>query len=138
MTHFSGPLEDRLLVRERFGAYSDSVFQNDVNAWLSHWTDDGLWLLANNKEIRGKAALKAQWEKLWSSLRKVMFFTEIGRIEIDGDHAKTRSYCREILYFHDGSMQKVVGMYTDELIRTQATWLFARRNYQLIADEKKT
>lgn len=136
MTNFSGPLEDRLLIRERFGTYSDSVFQCDVEAWLSNWTDDGIWMLSN-KEIQGKTTLRTQWGRLWSALNKMMLFTEIGSIEIYADRAKTRSYCREILYFRDGSMQKVVGMYEDELIRTSGDWIFSRRNYQLISDAEK-
>ena len=136
MTDFSGPLHDRLLIRERFGAYSDSIFQSDVEAWLANWAEDGAWTLFN-KEIRGKSALRARWDRLWSTLSKVTFFTEIGFIEVAGERAKARSYCREILHFRDGVPQKVVGMYEDELVRTNGIWLFARRNYQLLADEGK-
>ena len=134
MKNFSGPLEDRLLIRELFGTYCDSVFQGDVEAWLTNWADEGIWILFN-KEIRGKIELRAQWEKLWSTLNKMMFFTEIGSIEINGERALARSYCREIMHWHDGSIQKVVGMYEDELIRENGEWLFIQRHYKLLADE---
>lgn len=134
MTNFSGPLEDRLLIRELLGAYSDSVIQCNVEAWLANWTDDGIWKLFN-KEVRGKVALRGQWERLWSTLSKMMFFTEIGSIEIDGERAKVRSYCREIMHFRDNSMHKVVGMYEDELVRANGEWFFGRRSYQLLAHE---
>ncbi len=136
MKNFSGPIEARFQIRELFGAYSDSVFQKDVEAWLSHWTDSGVWLLIR-QEVRGKAELRAQWEKLWQSLNNMMFFTEIGSITVEGDRARCRSYCREILHLKNGSIQKVVGMYEDELISVNGEWYFERRNYQLISDEKK-
>ena len=39
------------------------------------------------------------------------------------------------MHWCDGSIQKVVGRYEDELVRANGEWLFARRNYQLLADE---
>ncbi|CAN7604379.1 nuclear transport factor 2 family protein [Phenylobacterium sp. LjRoot219] len=131
---FEGPLEHRQLIRERFGAYSDAVFRGDVAGYLDCWAEDGVRVWAG-REVQGKAALRAQWEKIWEGLEKMAFFAEIGAIEVRGERATARCYCREILVLKGGAVRKVVGVYDDELVRDGGVWLFARRTYQLFMDE---
>jgi len=131
---FEGPIEDRLLIRERIGAYSDTAFQCDREAWLANWTDDCIWNTLG-QEFRGKSQLRDQWAKIWESLEKMAFFTEIGAIEVHGKAANARCYCREILFLRDGSVRKLVGQYDDALVRDNGVWLFARRSYKLLMSE---
>lgn len=131
---FSGPLEDRLLIRERMNAYADAAFRADREAWLASWDEDCLWV-ALGQEHRGKPALRAQWDQLWAGLRKMTFFTEVGAIEAAGDRATARCYCREILVLADGGVRKMVGAYDDELVRRNGVWLFASRRYELFLVE---
>jgi ketosteroid isomerase-like protein len=134
---FEGPAEDRQLIRERVGAYSDATFRQDVDAWLACWTEDGVRAQAG-AEHRGKAALRDMWEMVWGTLDKLGFFAEIGAIEVRGDQATARCYCREILFLKGGGVRKVVGVYDDQLVRENGVWLFARREYQLFMDEGVT
>ncbi len=131
---FEGPFEDRLLIRERMGAYSDAVFQRDKELWLANWIEDCVWLTLG-QEFRGKPQLRAQWTKIWESMEKMAFFTEIGAIEVRGETANARCYCREILFLKDGRVRKVVGQYDDAMIRDNGVWLFARRSYKLLMAE---
>jgi ketosteroid isomerase-like protein len=127
---FHGPLEDRILIRERYGAYSDAVFQRDQDAWLACWKEDGTWELFD-QEISGKEALGKQWSELWSALDRMSFFSEIGSIEVQGGWARVRSYCHEIVALRSGDLLKVVAQYHDELSKENDEWLFARRRYTL-------
>jgi ketosteroid isomerase-like protein len=133
---FTGPAEDRLLIRERMGAYADAAFRRDMEAWLANWSAEPVWRTWG-QEFRGRDALRAQWEQIWTGLKmeKMAFFTEIGAIEVAGDRATARSYCREILQLDGGRIRKVVGAYDDELVREKGVWLFARRDYSLFMDE---
>jgi ketosteroid isomerase-like protein len=131
---FTGSFEDRLLIRERYGAYSDAVFRRDVEAWLTNWTEDCVWAVFAT-EHRGRSALRAQWDAVWSSLSSMAFFAEIGAIEVDGDRAAARCYTREILCPKAGGVPKVVGAYADELVRENGVWLFSRRSYSVLIDE---
>lgn len=131
---FTGPLEDRLLIRERMNAYADATFRGDVEAYLDCWAEDGV-RIGNGEEVRGKDALRAQWSKFWAWLDKMTFFTEVGAIEVDGDHATARCWCREILFLKGGAVRKVVGVYEDQLVRQDGAWRFARREYTLFMDE---
>jgi ketosteroid isomerase-like protein len=131
---FRGPFEDQSLIRNRVGAYSDATFRADAEAWLACFTDDAV-RSQNGSEVRGKPALRAMWDEVWGFLEKMALFAEIGAIEIDGDRARARCYCREILFLKGGGLRKVVGIYDDVLVRQGGDWLFARRDYQLFMDE---
>lgn len=131
---FVGSLEDRLLIRERYGAYSDACFRQDQAAWLACWTEDCVWRPVG-LEFRGAAGLKAGWEQIWAPVDKLAFFSEVGAIEVDGDRATARCYCREILQLQDGGLRKLVGAYEDVLARVNGAWLFVERTYQLLMSE---
>lgn len=131
---FTGPLQDRLLIRERMGAYADAAFRGDREAWLANWIDDCVWF-SLGQEHRGKAAMRDQWAVIWANMERMGFFTEIGAIEVDGDRASARCYCREILVMKDGSVPKLIGAYEDELVRRGEDWLFASRRYTVLLAE---
>jgi ketosteroid isomerase-like protein len=130
---FTGPLEDRILIRERIGTYSDSICRADLDEWLGCWTDDAV-RIHDGAEVSGKPELRAFWDMIWSAVEQMGFFTEIGAISVDGDRAVARCYTREIMTFHGGGSMKVVGVYDDELVRERGEWLFARRSYQMLME----
>lgn len=132
---FTGPLEDRILIRERMGSYADAAFQNDCDAWLDNWVADCIWT-GPGFELRGKPALQAQWQAIWATQDAMAFFTDIGAIEVQGDRALARCYCREILALKGGEFRKIVGRYDDELVRQNGQWLFAKRRYSVLMDEQ--
>jgi ketosteroid isomerase-like protein len=130
---FTGSTEDRLKIRERIDAYSDAVIRCDVDAYLACWTDDGQ-RSGSGGECRGKPALRAHWDGIWSALDRMAFITQVGSVEVDGERATARCYCLEIFRLRDGDVHKLVGMYDDELVRASGDWLFARRGYQVLID----
>lgn len=131
---FTGPLEERLAIRELHDAYADAGFRGDMEAWLDCFADDCVWITPHG-EMRGKDQLTAMWNQIWSTMGALGFFTVMGAIEIDGDTARDRAYIREVFLAKDGSMQKLVGRYDDELVHTGGVWKFAHRNYQVLIRE---
>lgn len=127
---FTGPIEDRLAIRELYGTYADSASGADCDAWLACWTDDCLWETSFGN-FAGKDAMRAQNDLLWQAMDRMGFFNEIAGIEIDGDRASARCWCREIVMMKDGSVMRVVGRYDDELVREGGEWRFRRRSYTL-------
>jgi len=131
---FTGPKEDRDAIRELYAAYSDASACIDVDAFLACFAEQGQW----NTHIfqrQGKTELRSQWEELWVGFEKVGFLTEIGSIEVDGDRAACRCVAREIIRLKSGGLFKLVGQYRDEIVRENGRWVFARRNYDPIAEE---
>lgn len=132
---FTGPAEDRLLIRELIGSYSDAAFRSDLEAYLACWTEDGVRTQAGQPELRGKAALRDMWNAIWGMIERMAFFAEVGAIEVDGERATARVYCREIVFLKGGGVWKLVGIYNDQLVREGGAWRFARRDYELLMDE---
>ena len=131
---FNGPLEDRIAIRELHETYADAGFRGDKQAWLDCWTEDCVWITPFG-ETRGKAALSGQWDALFATLDALGFFPTLGSMQVDGGHAVTRSYIREIFLAKDGSFQKLVGQYDDTLRREQGVWKFVKRDYNVLIRE---
>jgi ketosteroid isomerase-like protein len=130
----SGPLEDRILIRELYSLYSDASGQMDTDAWLDCFTHDGEW----NSHIfrcKGTEELRQQWDTLMANFEKVGFLSEIGPIEVTGDTARARSYAREIIRLKDGGLFKLIGAYDDYLVRQSGEWKFQRRDYRPLVEE---
>lgn len=134
---YKGPVEDRLAIRERIETYSHAVFLKDADLWISNWAEDGVWNLPSiGVEMVGRARIRAAWEQAMSGFALAGFFALPGAIEVDGDAATARSYTQEILVLKEGGVRKVVGAYDDTLVKRDGTWLFARRSYNVLHDEK--
>ena len=131
---FIGSVEDRLKIRERMDSYSDAVFRADLDDYLACWSEDAT-RSGFGGSCQGKPELRAHWHQVFQMLDRMTFFTQTAAIEVDGDRATTRSYCREILVLKDGAIRKLIGVYDDELVRDGDDWLFARRNYAVFIDE---
>ena len=134
---FSGPLDDRIAIRELHEIYADTAFRSDREGWLGCWAEDCRWITPFG-EVRGKAELIEQWGKIGESFGVIGFFPVLGAIEVTGDRATCRSHVREIAAMHDGGLYKVVGRYDDELLRTDSGWRFARRSYTALIRENGT
>jgi hypothetical protein len=85
---FSGPIEDRLGVRERFDSYSDAV----VPA----------------VSVRAPKRCVTTGTESGRCCRRWGFVTQIGSIVIDGGTATARSYCLETLRFHDDTIRQLI------------------------------
>jgi uncharacterized protein (TIGR02246 family) len=134
---YTGPVEDRLAIRERIETYSHAVFLHDADLWISNWAEDGVWHLPSiGIDISGRANIRAAWEQAMSAYSMAGFFAVPGAIEVSGDTATARSYTQEILVTTDGALRKIVGAYDDALVKRDGAWLFARRSYNVLHDEK--
>lgn len=131
---FTGPIEDRLAIRELYGMQSDGSATRSTENWLACWDEDAVWH-TNNFVCTGKAEIRSQWETIWSSFEKVAVLAEVCAIEVAGDVATGRAIAREIVVLKGGGIYKLVGLYRDRFARRGDGWVFTRRDYESIADE---
>ena len=127
---YSGPAEDKQLIRERFEIYSDAVIRQDIDAYLGCWTADGR-RSGSGGECAGKDELRTHWHGIFSAIEQMAFFTQFASLTADGDCAWARSYCLEIMKLKDGATRQPVGEYDDELVRVAGDWLFSHRHYRV-------
>ncbi|MFA7584625.1 MAG: nuclear transport factor 2 family protein [Novosphingobium sp.] len=131
---FSGPMEDRMAIRELYDTYGDASCRGDVETFLSCWAQDGQWN-THLFQCTGTAELREQWNALWTGFDKVAFIGNVLSIEVDGDTASTRSLAREVIALKGGGVFKLAGLYRDSLVRQDGAWRFLKRDYEVLVEE---
>ena len=125
---FTGPIEDRMQIRDLIDSYTDAVHQRDAAAWADTWTEDALWDLGAG-EIKGRANLVAAWVKAMENYSFVAFDGHPGMINVYGARADLRTYTSEFLIGTDGTTTAIKGQYDDRLVKEAGRWRFQSRRY---------
>jgi ketosteroid isomerase-like protein len=131
----SGPVEDRLAIRELVESYNDAVMRFDAEAWADNWADDAIWSLPGVGEVTGKGAIVATWKRAMSAFEFVGFFASAGPIVVTGASATGTWYQQEFLHQKDGAKRAVTGRYQDEYVKRGGRWYFTKRVYAVLKME---
>lgn len=142
---FTGPIEDRIAIRELMDTHAHGVMTKDAELWGSIWADDASWSLLDYPDLgafEGKAAIVAAWTESMKSYgldnctRPMVYFMQPGSIEVDGNRATAVAYTIEI-YDQPGTNKRIhgTGRYDDELEKRDGRWLFTKRNYGIVFEE---
>lgn len=129
-----GPLEERQLIQELYGYYSDVSSRGDKQGWLSCWTDDCRWKTALFED-QGKQAIDQRWNILWADFEVISFLANVGFVHVEGDRAQGRAVTQEWIKMTNGSTSRLMGYYEDELRRENDIWLFSSRTYVCTGNE---
>ncbi|WP_156679800.1 nuclear transport factor 2 family protein [Sphingomonas profundi] len=139
---FTGPGEDRLLVRELIESYADAVTRRDAAAWAALWAEDARWSmpdLGTGVELAGKSTIVSAWIGMMAQYHgpadapwAFSFVSILGGMAIDGDRATARSTSIEAFDDGTGRTVRLRGRYDDEMVREDGRWLFAVRTWRLM------
>jgi uncharacterized protein (TIGR02246 family) len=132
----SGPLEDRIALRELVESYNDAVMRLDAEAWASNWAEDGVWSLPSIGEVAGRERIVGMWAQAMGQLEVDGFFASAGPMVVDGDRATATWYQQEFLRSKDGGRRFVIGVYDDEYVKQGGRWYFRRRTYSIRRSEE--
>lgn len=132
----SGPLEDRMAIRELVDSYNDAVMRFDGDAWAENWRDDATWVLPGAGEFTGKENFFPIWQGAMSGFSFVGFFASAGPIIVDGDKAHGTWYQQEFLHQKDGVKRTVTGKYEDDYVKVDGRWYFQKRVYDVLNSEE--
>lgn len=124
---FTGPEADRLALRELIDSYSDAVMRLDAEAWIATWAQDAEWSFRGSV-TRGRDDILRTWKAAMADFSGVLFLSQPGRIEVNGDRARMITHTFEHLTAADGKIRLQSGLYHDEAIREDG-WRFARRSF---------
>lgn len=132
MKGFSGPLADRVAIRERIERYNDAVFRRDADDWAECWTEDAEWQVGENS-ASGRKAIRDLWITLMDGLEAAGMYVTHGAVAIADDMAESRCYMLEMLKKRDGTELLVSGRYDDRLRRdADGEWRFLGRAYSVL------
>jgi len=127
----SGPIEDRLAIRELVDSYNDAVMCFDEEAWASNWAEDATWDTGGGP-VTGKGAIVPAWREAMSRFSFVGFFASAGPIVVDGDAAHGTWYQQEFLHQKDGGKLNITGQYEDDYVKAGGRWYFKQRIYKVL------
>jgi uncharacterized protein (TIGR02246 family) len=126
---------DRLAIQELIARYNDAVMRMDAASWSSTWAEDGVWSLPGVGDgIIGRERIVETWKMAMSQFEFVGFFASPGPLHVDGDTARGTLYQQEILYLKEGGERRVIGRYTDDFVKVDGQWKFAKRVYEVLRD----
>lgn len=142
---FTGPIEDRVAIRELMDTHAHGVMTRDADLWGSIWAEDAQWELPEYPDLgvfTGRETIVAGWVEsmkaygLDNMTRPMIYFMQPGSIEVDGDEASAVAYTIEI--YDDPQTGKRVynnGRYDDRLRRIDGAWKFTYRAYRIVFAE---
>ncbi|MEO0440107.1 MAG: nuclear transport factor 2 family protein [Pseudomonadota bacterium] len=128
---FSGPIEDRLAIRELHDSYCDAVLRKDPDDWGALWTEDAVWSLMGT-EVVGRENIVNLWNGAMSAFDAVSFLGIPGSLEITGDTATGCYQTHEILV-EKGEPRIAGGRYDDEFVKIDGQWLYSKRIFNVVA-----
>jgi uncharacterized protein (TIGR02246 family) len=128
----SGPLEDRVAIRELVEAYNDAVMRFDAEAWAANWVDDAVWSLPGAGEVAGREKIVALWKQMMSAFSFVGFYASAGPIVVTGSAATATWWQQEMLHGKDGVKIAIHGRYEDAYSKRGGRWYFAKRVYAVL------
>lgn len=134
---FTGPVEDRLAIRELLDSYSDAVCTVNADAWGATWAEDAEWELPDYPEIGrivGRPNIVAAWKAAMAQYPGIIFVSSPGSITVTADHAVVRCYTSEV-YDKEGVTRRDRGRYDDVLVKRGGQWLFKKRVFRNIHRE---
>ena len=135
---FSGPIEDRLAIRELMDIYADAVNQRDAELWGSTWAEGSSWklpVLPGMENVAGKENIVAAWNAGMAMFPFIFMSISVGDIQVDGDTATARAYTTEVGTTLDGTEIRPRGQYDDKLIKVDGEWLFIERIFNSLYGE---
>lgn len=126
---FSGPVDDRIALRELLDAYADAVCCRDADAWAATWADNGQWELPGFGTFSGKAEIVGIWKQAMTGFPGIVFRAWPGSMAINGASATMRSYTSET-YVRGDRTHHDLGEYSDICTKVEDRWYFSSREFR--------
>ena len=125
-------IEDRLAIQSLYARYCACFDLGDVDGWVNCFTEDGVFKGATDNH--GRAQLKAFIEgrikaRAENPNRNVQHWN--ANLIVEGGDGRAKGMCYIMLVGESVATGQTVftvrGTYTDDLVKTDGTWRFSRR-----------
>lgn len=131
-----GPIEDRLEIRELIEAFANAAMVIDVKKWGDTWAEEGTWNLPSfEAPVSGKQNVISAFAQKMEYVDYMSMISVPDEMQVDGDSASCKTYCRELIYPKAGGKVIVVGYFDDEMVKRDGRWQFVSRFYNVMGKE---
>jgi hypothetical protein len=132
-----GPIEDRLAVRELIETFAVGVMRIDAEIWGGTWAEEGSWKLPSMTEpVKGRSNVVAAFKEKMEYVRFMSMLSFPADLVVDGDRARGRAYCQELIVPKSGGQRIVLGCFDDEYVKRNGRWYFLSRVYEVLGAEQ--
>jgi uncharacterized protein (TIGR02246 family) len=129
----TGSIADRLEIRELIEAFATAAIRGDAKTLGSTWSEDGVWKLPSMVEpARGRDAIVAAFAKVTDYLSFLSMISVPTDLVVEGDTARGKAYCQELIFTKTNEQKTVVACYDDTYVRREGRWYFQTRTYEVI------
>jgi hypothetical protein len=129
----TGPVEDRLEIRELIEAFAVAAMRVDGDQFAVTWAVDGTWKLPSMAEpTRGRADIKAAFVKAMGYLEFMSLLCVPTELVVEGDRARGKAHCQELIVTKTGEQKLVLGCYDDQYVKRDGRWWFLSRVYAVL------
>lgn len=108
-------------------SYSEAICRSAIDEAVLVYADDGVLSSGITEDAVGHEAIAALIRENTRELEFVFQTTHGGLVHVDGDRAWARFPTTEWAKLPDGSGLQFLGIYEDDVVRTDAGWRFQRR-----------
>ena len=124
-------MSEEVAVQQTLNAYSVNASLGDLEAMVATFMPDGVWDLPGiNARFEGREAILEGASAITGAIEYMVQLNSPAVIKVDGDKATAQSVIRECgKYAGRQTSLEVLGLYTDELVRTPEGWRFAKRTF---------
>ena len=128
-----GPVEDRLLIRELIESFAVGAMRLDAEIWGDTWAEEGSWKLPSMTEpAKGKSNIVAAFREKMEYVAFMSMISFPTDLLVDGDEARGRAYCQELIVPKSGGQRTIVGCFDDEYVKRNGRWYFLSRVYEVL------
>ena len=127
----TGPVADRLAIRELIESYNAAVIEKDAAKWIANWVDDGIWNLGGGN-IEGKQRILESWLTIMAPYEYASVFAQPIFIQVADDKGMAQWHTNERLKLYSGDEMLAVGRYKDRYIRANGVWKIKQRDYSVV------
>lgn len=132
---FTGPLEDRIEIRELIATYANAVTRNDPAAYAECWAEDGIWSipdLPGMERVEGRDAIMAIWVEAMKLFPFQVMLAVPGETIVTGDTARGITYNAELNTTISGVTQRWTNEYHDEYVKRDGRWQIKSRTLRVL------
>ncbi len=94
----TGPVADRLAIRELIESYNAAVIEKDAAKWIANWVDDGIWNLGGGN-IEGKQRILESWLTIMAPYEYASVFAQPIFIQVADDKGMAQWHTNERLNY---------------------------------------